>query len=58
MIVLSNNEYDIGTSLIEVELKKQLEFNIEEEKLKVDIEIISEEILKYIQKRKEIHNIF
>lgn len=54
MIVLNNNEYDMDTSLIEVELKKQLEFNIEEEKLKLDIEIISEEILKYIQKRKEI----
>ena len=52
MIVLNNN--DMGDTLIEVELKKQLEFNIEEEKLKVDIEIISEEILKYIQKRKEI----
>ncbi|MGH4122886.1 MAG: HelD family protein [Clostridium sp.] len=44
----------MDASLIEVELKKQLEFNIEEEKLKVDIEIISEEILKYIEKRKEI----
>ena len=54
MIVLNNNEYDMDASLIEVELKKQLEFNIEEEKLKVDIEIISEEILKYIEKRKEI----
>lgn len=41
-------------TLIEVELKKQLEFNIEEEKLKIDVEIISEEILNYIQKRKEI----
>lgn len=54
MIVLSNNEFDMGTSLIEVELKKQLEFNIEQQKLKIDIEIISTEILKYIQKRKEI----
>lgn len=54
MIVLNNNKYDMDASLIEVELKKQLEFNIEEEKLKVDIEIISEEILKYIEKRKEI----
>jgi len=51
---LNNNEYDVERTLIEVELKKQLEFNIEEEKLKLDIEIISEEILKYIQKRKEI----
>jgi len=52
VIVLNNN--DMGDTLIEVELKKQLEFKIEEEKLKLDIEIISEEILKYIQKRKEI----
>lgn len=55
MIVLNNNnEYDMNANFLEVELKKQLEFSIEEEKLKVDIEIISEEILKYIQKRKEI----
>ncbi|MFT5872833.1 MAG: DNA helicase-2/ATP-dependent DNA helicase PcrA [Clostridium sp.] len=54
MIVLSNHEYDIDASMVEVELKKQLEFNIEEQKLKGVIEIISEEILKYIQKRKEI----
>lgn len=39
---------------MEVELKKQLEFNIEEEKLKNVTLIISEEILKYIDKRKEI----
>ncbi|MBZ9609212.1 AAA family ATPase [Clostridium estertheticum] len=44
----------MDASLIEVELKKQLEFNIEEEKLNGIIKIISEEILKYIQKRKEI----
>ena len=54
MIVLNNNEYDMEETLIQAELKKQLEFNIEEEKLKLDIEIISEEILKYIQKRQEI----
>ncbi len=39
---------------MEVELKKQLEFNIEEEKLKAVTAIISEEILKYIEKRREI----
>ncbi|MBW9144739.1 AAA family ATPase [Clostridium sp. CM027] len=44
----------MDASLIEVELKKQLEFNVEEEKLNGIIKIISEEILKYIQKRKEI----
>ncbi|MGH4137642.1 HelD family protein [Clostridium sp.] len=44
----------MDANLLQVELKKQLEFNIEQEKLKVDIEIISEEILKYIEKRKEI----
>ncbi|MBW9149210.1 AAA family ATPase [Clostridium sp. CM028] len=44
----------MDASLIEVELKKQLEFNIEEEKLNGIIKIISEEILKYIQKRMEI----
>jgi len=44
----------MDANLLQVELKKQLEFNIEKEKLKVDIEIISEEILKYIQKRTEI----
>ena len=54
MIVLINNEIDMDASLIEVELKKQLEFNIEVEKLKGACEIISEEILKYIEKRKEI----
>ena len=51
---MSNNEFDLKDTLIEVELKKQLEFNVEEQKLKVDVEIISEEILNYIQKRKEI----
>lgn len=51
---MNNNEYDVDASLLEVELKKQLEFNIEEEKLKVATEIISEEILNYIEKRKEI----
>jgi len=54
VIVLINNEIDMDASLIEVELKKQLEFNIEVEKLKGACEIISEEILKYIEKRKEI----
>ena len=54
MLVLSNNKYDLDASLVEVELKKQLEFNIEEEKLKDACGIISEEIIKYIQKRKEI----
>jgi DNA helicase-2/ATP-dependent DNA helicase PcrA len=53
-MILNNNEYEIDSSLLEVELKKQLEFNIEEEKLKITTEIISEEILNYIQKRKEI----
>lgn len=51
---MNNNEYDMDANLLQVELKKQLEFNIEQEKLKVDVEIISEEILKYIEKRKEI----
>jgi len=51
---LNKNEYDMDASLIEAELKKQLEFNIEEEKLKDVTLIISEEILKYIEKRKEI----
>ncbi|WP_291637768.1 UvrD-helicase domain-containing protein, partial [Clostridium sp.] len=51
---MSNHEYDIDASLVEVELKKQLEFNIEEQKLKGVIEIISEEILKYLQKRKDV----
>jgi len=51
---LNNNEYDMDANLVEVELKKQLEFNIEVEKLKVVVDIISEEILKYIEKRKEI----
>ncbi|WP_414648725.1 HelD family protein [Clostridium sp.] len=54
MIDLINNEIDIDASLVEVELKKQLEFNIEVEKLKEACEIISEEILNYIEKRKEI----
>ena len=59
MIVLKTNEYDIDSTQInsiqiEVELKKQLEFNIEKEQLKSACEIISEEILKYIEKRKEI----
>ena len=54
MIVLNNNEYDIDASLLEVELKRQLELNIEEEKLKEATQIISEEILNYIEKRKEI----
>jgi len=54
VIDLINNEIDIDASLIEVELKKQLEFNIEVEKLKDACEIISEEILNYIEKRKEI----
>jgi DNA helicase-2/ATP-dependent DNA helicase PcrA len=54
VIVLNNNEYDVDASLLEVELKKQLEFNIEEEKLKEATQIISEEILNYIEKRKEI----
>ncbi|MBU3113787.1 HelD family protein [Clostridium lacusfryxellense] len=44
----------IDATIIEVELKKQLEFNIEKEQLKGACEIISEEILKYIEKRKEI----
>nr|MBK5237339.1 AAA family ATPase [Clostridium sp.] len=44
----------MDASLVEVELKKQLEFNIEEQKLKGVIEIISEEILKYLQKRKDV----
>ncbi|MGV8983269.1 HelD family protein [Clostridium sp.] len=44
----------MDANLLQVELKKQMEFNIEQEKLKVDVEIISEEILKYIEKRKEI----
>jgi len=44
----------MDASMIEVELKKQLEFNIEEEKLKSVVEIISEEIIKYIQKRTEM----
>jgi len=51
---LNNNEHDTDANLVEVELKKQLEFNIEEEKLKDACEIISEEIIKYIQKRKDI----
>jgi len=56
---LSSNEYEsdskiMDAKVIEVELKKQLEFNIEKEHLKVACEIISEEILKYIEKRKEI----
>jgi len=51
---LSDNKYNIDANLVEIELKKQLEFNIEEGKLKDTCEIISEEILKYIQKRKEI----
>ncbi len=51
---MNNNEYDMDASVVDIELKKQLEFKIEEEKLKIDIEIISEEILKYIEKRKEI----
>lgn len=51
---MNNNEYNMDTNLAEVELKKQLEFNIEEEKLKAVVDIISEEILKYIEKRKEI----
>ena len=54
MIVLNNNEYDMGANLIERELKKQIEFNMEEEKLKGVTLIIAEEILKYIEKRKEI----
>jgi len=54
VIDLINNEIDIDASLVEVELKKQLEFNIEVEKLKEACEIISEEILNYIEKRKEI----
>ena len=44
----------MDASLVEAELKKQLEFNVEEEKLKGVTLIISEEILKYIEKRKEI----
>ena len=51
---MNNNEFGKDDSLMEVELKKQLEFNIEEEKLKNVTLIISEEILKYIDKRKEI----
>ena len=51
---MNNNEHDTDANLVEVELKKQLEFNIEEEKLKDACEIISEEIIKYIQKRKDI----
>lgn len=54
MIVLNDNEYGVEASLLEVELKKQLEFNIEEEKLKEATQVISEEILNYIEKRKEI----
>lgn len=56
MIVLNNNdtEYDVEASLLEVELKKQLEFNVEEEKLRESTQVISEEILNYIEKRKEI----
>lgn len=54
MVVLNNNEFDMDASLIEVELKKQLEFNIEKEQLNSIIKIIGEEILKYIEKRKEI----
>lgn len=41
---------------INEEIKKQLEFSIEEEKLGQVIKIINEEILKYIEKRKEISN--
>ncbi|WP_152753500.1 HelD family protein [Clostridium estertheticum] len=51
---MNNKEYDIEVSSVEVELKKQLEFSIEEDKLKSVVDIISEEILKYIEKRKEI----
>ena len=51
---MNNNEYDVDATLLEVELKKQLELNIEEEKLKYATQIISEEILNYIEKRKEI----
>ncbi|MGK0469150.1 MAG: DNA helicase-2/ATP-dependent DNA helicase PcrA [Clostridium sp.] len=51
---LNTNEFNVNASLIELELKKQLEFNIEEEKLKSVSAIISEEILNYIEKRKEI----
>ena len=54
MVVLNNNGYDIDASSVEVELKKKLQFNIEVEKLKSIVAIISEEILKYIEKRKEI----
>lgn len=54
MIVLNDNEYDVEASLLEVELRKQLELNIEEEKLKEATQVISEEILNYIEKRKEI----
>ncbi|MGH4119364.1 HelD family protein [Clostridium sp.] len=51
---MNTNEFNMDASLIELELKKQLEFNIEEEKLKSASAIISEEILNYIEKRKEI----
>ncbi|MCB2290525.1 AAA family ATPase [Clostridium sp. CS001] len=49
-----DTEYDVEASLLEVELKKQLEFNVEEEKLRESTQVISEEILNYIEKRKEI----
>ncbi|WP_246577742.1 HelD family protein [Clostridium psychrophilum] len=51
---MKDNEYETDDSLVAVELKKQLEFNIEEEKLKSVCEIISDEIIKYIKKRKEM----
>lgn len=41
---------------VQDELKKQLEFTIEEEKLKEVVNKINEEVLKYIDRRKEITN--
>jgi DNA helicase-2/ATP-dependent DNA helicase PcrA len=41
---------------VQEELKKQLEFSIEEEKLSEVINIINAEIINYIEKRKEITN--
>lgn len=47
---------DFVSSNIKNEIEKQLEFGLEEEKLKEVIEIINEEILKCIEKRQTITN--
>jgi len=50
MILLQNNNFDMDK---EITLQKEIELNVEKEKLEEVISLINKEILNYIEKRKE-----